>query len=108
MKPISFNLEIGDRPRLLCPGALQGPAKYQCDGLNKICLSEVLTLLPKLWLSAPMPNKHGDRVMEEEERVTLLFYQATGKHSSSALRAVISSLASRERLYSQAAVSDKD
>ena len=27
------------------------PVQYQCDGLNKICLGEVLTLLPKSWLS---------------------------------------------------------
>ena len=51
MKPISYNQEIGNRARLLCPGALQGPAQYQRGGLNKICLGEVLTLSPKLWLS---------------------------------------------------------
>ena len=29
MKPISCNQEMGDIERLLCPGALQGPAQYQ-------------------------------------------------------------------------------
>ena len=29
MKPISCNQEMGDGERLLCPGAPQGPARYQ-------------------------------------------------------------------------------
>ena len=31
MKPISCNQEIGDTERLLCPGALQGPARIQFE-----------------------------------------------------------------------------
>ena len=29
MKPIFCNQEMGDTERLLCPGAPQGPARYQ-------------------------------------------------------------------------------
>ena len=83
MKPISYNQEIGNRARLLCPGALQGPAKHQCDGLNKICLSEVLTLLPKLWLSVYQCQTEIWRQSYGGGRKSdFIIYQATGKHSS--------------------------
>ena len=32
MKPISCNQEMGDTERLLCPGAPQGPSRYQWEG----------------------------------------------------------------------------
>ena len=31
MKPFSCNREMGDTERLLCPGAPQGPARFQSE-----------------------------------------------------------------------------
>ena len=37
MKPISYKQETGDTERLLCPGAPQGPARFQREKVGKKC-----------------------------------------------------------------------
>ena len=47
MRPICQKREMRDRERLLCPGALQGPARlqYRITGLSILLLEELFPVL---------------------------------------------------------------
>ena len=72
-------------------------------------LAAAVLVLPKSWFFVDQGQTNADRVIEEKERAALLLCQAKGEDSRLVSQELcFPSLVSRERLCSQAGVSDKD